>query len=781
MPLSSGTHLGTYHITGLLGAGAMGEVYRARDTRLKRDVAIKVLPASVAGDPDRLVRFEREARTIAGLNHPNIVTLFSVEDEGDVRFLTMELVEGQSLDRVVTPGGLPLARVLELSIPLANALVAAHERGVIHRDLKPANVMVTREGRLKVLDFGLARHAGLEPVVGPGDAGARTIDSPISSPGSVVGTVPYMAPEQVRGEPVDARADLFSFGILLYEMVAGRRPFAGQSWADVSSSILRDAPPPLVHLRGDLPRDLERIVARCLEKDRERRFQTAKDVRNELDLVRREADSSGAAAATAAGTPAAAAPAAAPAGGGPSVAVLPFANRSASDEDEYFSDGLADELLNVLARIRGLRVAARTSSATFKGKAVPIAEVGEALKVATVLEGSVRRAGNRVRIAVQLVQVSDGYPLWSETYDRTLDDIFAVQDDIAQSVVKELRARLLGDAPDSETSREVRAEVAAAGAGRGTHPESHRLTLQARHLIDRLNEKDTLRAIEYLERAIALDPDNALALVALADARANQGGYGWLSVDEGFGKAREAALAALALAPELPEAHIAHGRVLAFHDYDWKAARDCAERALALSPDHPEGLRLAGRLLPDAADLPRAIELLERSTEIDPLGSSAFATLGLLLRAAGRLEDALAAFHKALELSPQRIGSHLMTALTLRDMGRLEDAFAEVEQEPARWAKITGLAVLHHDAGREAEARSFLEELVRDNSVDSGYQIAAVYAVFGEADAMFAWFDRAIEESDGGVMIAPIEPFLRPYHADPRWARIRRALKLDPA
>src|SRR5688500_16277381 len=266
MTLAAGTTLGPYEILAPLGAGGMGEVWRARDPRLGRSVAIKVLPAAVSADAGRLARFEREARSVAALNHPHIVTIHSIEEAGGVRFLTMELIEVKTLDHALLPGGLPLPRALELAIALADALAAAHERGVVHRDLKPANVMVTTEGRLKVLDFGLAKLAAEDAA--DGADGARTMAAPVSSAGSVVGTVPYMAPEQVRGEPVDARADLFSFGILLYEMVAGRRPFAGQSWADVSSSILRDAPPPLVHVRGDLPRDLERIVARCLDKDR---------------------------------------------------------------------------------------------------------------------------------------------------------------------------------------------------------------------------------------------------------------------------------------------------------------------------------------------------------------------------------------------------------------------------------------------------------------------------------------------------------------------------------
>jgi len=346
MSLTPGTRLGAYEIRSALGKGGMGEVYRARDTRLDRDVALKVLPTELAAAPDRLARLEREAKAVAALNHPNLVTLHSIEEADGTRFLTMELVEGDTLDRQVAPGGVPLPRLLELAIPLADALAAAHAKGIVHRDLKPSNVMVSREGRVKVLDFGLAKLAA-DAADAPAGASQATMQAPISAVGLVVGTVPYMAPEQLRGEPADARTDLFSLGVLLYELATGQRPFGGASSAEISSAILRDTPAPALALRGDLPRDLDRVLGRCLEKDPERRVQTAKDVRNELELVRR-ALVPGAAAApvvtAAPSAPRAPAPvsALAPAKDAPSIAVLPFVNRSADAEDEYFSDGLAD-------------------------------------------------------------------------------------------------------------------------------------------------------------------------------------------------------------------------------------------------------------------------------------------------------------------------------------------------------------------------------------------------------------------------------------------------------
>src|SRR5262245_28408267 len=405
----------------------MGEVYRARDPRLGREVAIKVLPSQGASDVDRLARFEREARTVAGLNHPNIVTLFSVEDADGVRFLTMELVEGTTLLDLVVAGGLSLPRLLELAIPLTDALVAAHGSGVVHRDLKPGNVMMTRDGRIKVLDFGLAKVVDVQPA---GDADltrARALS--ISGEGQLMGTTSYMSPEQLRGDPVDTRTDLFALGVIFYELAMGRHPFEGTTPATVMSAILRDTPRPLAAARRDLPASFQRIVSRCLEKSPGDRFQTASDVRTALLEVQRSPEKAEPVAESAET---------------PSIAVLPFANMSADPENEFFSDGLTAELLNVLAKIPVLKGTGRTSSFAFKGKQEDLRQIGQKLGVGTLLEGSVRKAGNRVRISAQLVKASDGFHLWSETYDRVLDDIFAVQDDIARSVSAALHVKLLG-------------------------------------------------------------------------------------------------------------------------------------------------------------------------------------------------------------------------------------------------------------------------------------------------------------------------------------------------
>jgi serine/threonine protein kinase/cytochrome c-type biogenesis protein CcmH/NrfG len=763
--LSSGTRIGSYEILAPLGVGGMGEVYRARDSRLGREVAVKVLPAEVASSPDRLARFEREARTVAGLNHPNIVVLYTVEDADGVRFLTMELVEGQTLSNLVALGGLPLPKLLELTIPLTDALVAAHEKGVIHRDLKPGNVMVTREGRVKVLDFGLAKMMGADTPVTPGASFTATVESPISGEGHVVGTVPYMSPEQLRGEAVDARSDLFSLGIILYELAAGRRPFTGETSIDVSHAILRDTPEPLSRVRTDLPAEVERLIGQCLEKNPRERVQSALDVNNALRRLRKvlergetEKPASDKAA---------------------SIAVLPFANRSASADDEYFSDGLADELLNVLSKIKGLRVTARSSAFTFKGKQVTAAEIGRALNVATLLEGSVRKAGNRIRVSVQLVQVSDSSHLWSETYDRTLEDIFAVQDDIAQSVVKELRTTLLGEAPDSDASGAAKADVARAAKGRGTDPEAHRLYLLARHLMDRWTREDTAKAIGYLKEALGRDPEFGLGWAELGNAYSREANMAWAPVEEGYSRSREAVDRALSLDPDLPEGHAQLGRIQMQYDFDFRGAEASFTRALELAPGDAAVLRRAGALAMALGGLEEAIGLYRRALEQDPLSAGSYYNLGSTLEAMDRFVEGEAAYRKALELAPQSVGTRGYLSLTLLAQGRGEEALKEALREPEESFRLWALAIIHHGLGHAAESDAALEELIEKCSENSAFQIAEVYGARGMVDRAFEWLERAYEQRDGGLAEVKVSPRLRSLHGDPRWSAFLRKMGLE--
>jgi TolB-like protein len=453
----------------------------------------------------------------------------------------------------------------------------------------------------------------------------------------------------------------------------------------------------------------------------------------------------------------------------PSIAVLPFANRSRNEDDEYFSDGLADELLNVLAKISGLRVAARTSAFSFKGKQTTIAEVGRALKVATVLEGSVRKAGNRMRISVQLVNVADGYHLWSETYHRTLEDIFAVQDDIAQAVVQELRTKLLGETADTKWAQNLTAEVNAAVKGRARDPEAYRLYLQARHFMDRFTRDDTTKGIGYLKRALALDPVFALAWAELGRAYATEAGNCWAPVTEGYARGREAVARALALEPDLAEGHAQMGWIQMTHDRDWSGAEASYRRALEMAPGNAGVLRRASALAANLGRIDDAIVLGRQAVEQDPLSAPAYSNLGAALNISGRLGEAEAAFRKALELAPERAVTRGLLSLVLLAQGRRDEALTDALREPEGWCRLWAFAIIYYAADRRDESEAALQELIAKHSVDAAYQVATVYAARRETDLAFAWLERAYAQRDTGLSDMKSDPLLRSLQVDPRW------------
>ncbi|MEO7761682.1 MAG: tetratricopeptide repeat protein [Casimicrobiaceae bacterium] len=462
----------------------------------------------------------------------------------------------------------------------------------------------------------------------------------------------------------------------------------------------------------------------------------------------------------------------------PSIAVLPFVNRSHDEEDEYFSDGLADELLNVLAKIRGLRVAARTSSFQFKGKNDDIAVIGRKLNVATVLEGSVRKSGTRLRISVQLVNVADGYHLWSERYDRTLEDIFAVQDDIAQSVVKELRARLLGEVVDAQAATAVTAQVAAAVKGRATDPEAHRLYLQARHFLERRTRDESTKAIGHLEQALERDPTFALAWVELGRAYQIEANVSWTPVVEGYARAREAVARALALEPDLAEGHTLLGWIQMTHDWDWRGAQASFARAMALAPRDAAVLRGAGTLALNLGRLDEAIVLYRRAIEQDPLSAISYHNLGMALDANGDFVEAEQAYRKALEFAPQRAATRAYLALNLVVQGRGEEALAEALREPEEWARLWASAIIAYSNGHAAAAAAALRELIAKDAEASACQIAQVYAAHGETDLAFEWLERAYVQRDGGLSEMKSDRLRRRLHADPRWGAFLRKMGL---
>ena len=532
MTLSVGTKLGRYEIRSKIGVGGMGEVYLAEDTKLHRRVALKILPAEFSEDSQHAARFLREAQAASALNHPNICTIHEINDENELPFIAMEYVEGETLSERIKDDGLDLVETLDIAMQIADALAEAHAHGIVHRDVKSANIIVNRRGQVKILDFGLAKKISTK-----NEAATQQL---LSQAGMILGTVAYMSPEQARGLAVDAGTDVWSFGVVLYEMLTGKKPFSGATTTDLLAAILRNEPEDLYRFNHDVPAELERIVLKTLRKARDQRYESAKDLFADLKQLKKDLDLAAArkisepaseqfearisrrmpVPAAIAGGPTAEQNRPDTAGGvGPgarsitseswaprsiaeatnSIAVLPFTNMSADPENEYFCDGLAEELLNALAKIEELKVAARTSAFSFKGKTANVSDIGSTLGVRTVLEGSVRKSGNRLRITVQLISAADGYHMWSERYDREMKDIFDVQDEITLAVVDALKVKLLGEEKAVVLRRHIE------------NTEAYELYLKGRYYNNKHTIEDWLKGIEYFEKAIEIEPEYAPA------------------------------------------------------------------------------------------------------------------------------------------------------------------------------------------------------------------------------------------------------------------------------
>lgn len=675
--------LAHYRLIDRIGAGGCGEVWRAFDTRLEREVAIKILRESFARDPVRLARFEREARTVAALAHPNIVVVHSVEEDGGVRFLTMELVCGRTLDQLIPAGGLPLDRFIALAIPLADAVAAAHARGIVHGDIKPQNVMVGDDGRPRILDFGLAFADPARTLL----ASAETTTETLDPTGGISGTVGYMSPEQVLATTVDTRSDTFSLGVVLYEMATGRCPFRGRTAAAVLAAILRDTPRRVDEIRPELPRHLGRLIARCLEKDADRRPPSAAELRDGLTGLQR--------------TAAALEPEPVP-----SIAILPPADLSPGRDQDWFCEGLADEIINAIAKVKNLRVASRTSAFQFRGTTLDIQEIADRLGVGNVLEGSVRKCGERLRISARLVSALDGSLLWSQTYDREMKDVFAIQDEIAQAVVDALRVTL------SPRERRMLRQVSTADVAAYEH------YLRGRKFFYQYGRRSIEVALASFSRAIDSDPNYALAWTGIADCRSFLYQVAERSEDNRR-IADEASARALELDPDLAEAHSARAVALSLFERHAEAEAHFAT-ATRLDPRLFEAWYFAARHAFGQRKNERAIELYERAAEVRPddyqaplLVAQIYDDLGRHAEAAAARRRGIARAEARLELNPDDVRALYMAANGLVVLGEREQALAWAQRalrlEPDDAMLLYNVACIHALAGEAGPAIALLE------------------------------------------------------------------------
>lgn len=757
----AGQKLAHYTIVSAIGAGGMGQVYRATDTRLQRDVALKVLPSEMAASPELLERFRREARAVAALNHPLIVTIYSVEEAEGVHFLTMELLDGQPLDRMIPGGGMALEQLLEIAGGLASALTVAHEKGIVHRDLKPANAMVTREGQVKVLDFGLAKIARSAL---PSEPQHDMPTEVLTSKGVVMGTMPYMSPEQLQGRELDHRTDIFSLGVMLYEMAAGERPFRGSSSAALASAILRDTPRPLPQRRADLPEALSAIINRCLEKNAADRFASARELARAISEVRVSRASNASTEQRRAVDTARAEV---------SIAVLPFADMSAAKDQEYLCEGMAEEIMNALVPIDGIRVASRTSAFRAGKSGDDLPAIARILSVGHVLEGSVRTAGVRLRVTAQLTDAASGYQLWSQRFDRDAIDVFAIQDEIATGVVDAVKTRLAPASPS--TSAPVNRIVQARPQIRNL--EAYRSYLKGRHL---RGVGFFAGALEAFGEAVRLDPTHAPSWTALAEITI-------LSAHMGMILPREACAAArtmLATANELQgeSAEALHTEAFAsFLERRWGPMESAWRRAIELQPDHVLSLASFALTLCSRKRLDEAIPLFERAVDADPIASFPYNLYGWGWLEAGRPQEAIRFVEDALsmEKDASAIGAAAMAYIKV---GRIEEGIAASEagvvlsHRAGFFVGILGWALAV--AGREAEARKIVDEL-RARPAGSPTPVSEAYALgaLGEFDAAFDVLARAEEEHQGLLYYTGV-PGFDSLRSDPRFTALLRRLEI---
>jgi len=788
-----GTVLGPYCIEAFIGAGGMGEVFCARDTRLNRQVALKLLPTGAALDQHMRARLRREARAVAALAHPHICTLYDVGSHNDVDFLVMEYLDGETLGARLTRGRMPFDEALTHAVEIASALDHAHRHGIVHRDLKPANIMLTATGA-KLLDFGLAKFPlAAGPPRGP------TIHAPVeqthgqdastTQDGAIVGTLRYMAPEQLEGREVDARSDLFSFGAVLFEMLSGSRAFAGDNPADIRTAILEHEPPAVSSLQPTLPAEMDEIVRRCLAKNPQERWESAAEVVGQLRQVYAPSDTStrkraGARKAVAAVLAAASAalvmwiltlgrdPATPSLTQVRSIAVLPVHNLSGDPEEDYFADGMTEQLITDLAKVRELRVISRVSAMRYKGtrKSAPV--IAQELQVDAIIEASVVRERDQARITAKLIRGATGDVMWAESYERNLRDVLALQSEIARAVTSQVNITLTPQ------------DQARLGSARQVDPQVHREVMLGRHHAARATEDGLRRGIEHFDRAISLDPVNARAHAGLAEAYTSLSSF-YVHPQESMPKAKRAAETAVRLDPELADAHAALGYIHLIYDWDGPAAEKALLRALYLNPTLAPARVNYAAYLTTQTRYDEAAREIRRAVDLDPLSiqTHSFGTLYMVF--ARRYDEAIELARKGLEFEPNSALTLAFQGLAYAEQGRFEEGIDNLQKAARLSTSPTVLALQAHVlavAGQKEQAKQLVRQV--EDAVAGRYfcpyEIGTVYVSLGDRDTAHKWFRKGAHDRADCMAWLGVEPWIDPFRNDPRYGRLLRDIGLDP-
>jgi serine/threonine protein kinase/Tfp pilus assembly protein PilF len=780
-----------------LGAGGMGVVYKAVDTRLDRPVALKFLSDNMLQDSQALERFRREARSASALNHPGICTIYDIGEQNGRGFIAMEFIDGETLRTHIHGKALPVEETLKLGMEIAEALDAAHAQGIIHRDIKPANIFVTKRGQAKVLDFGLAKLVSKGVASADADFGAEVPDSP-SIVGIISGTPSYMSPEQVRGDDLDPRTDIFSLGLLLYEMATGSQAFSGATGGKIIEAVLTRSPVPARNINLDIPPRLEEIINKALEKDREQRYQHAADIRADLQRLQRDNDS---------GTVSGWRPAKEdseslrtsntshlhPTGKHStrnstaqtgalrpervskiinSLAVLSFENVSRDPEHEYLSDGISGSLINILATVPKLRVMAQSTVFRYKGRPIDPQVVGRELNVRAVLTGRIMQSGGSLRIGTELVDVATGSQLWGAQYDRQPGDIFAIQDEISNEISGKLRLKL------------TRAEKKRLTKHQTDDAEAYRLYLKGRHHWNRWTEDGFYKAIEYFQQAVDKDPGYALAYTGLADSYVLLGWNSYLPPKDAFPKGKMAAMQALRLEPDLGEAHTPLAAVLWLHDWQWQKAQTEFERSLALNPAHPTASHWYAEYLMTMGRHEAAIARIINSQELDPLSLIISVAIGRDFYMARRYDDALEQLQRTVDLDPNYPVTYWVLNLLLRKMGRYELAIAEGE----KGVKLSGgspllnaaLAQTFATAGERNKAIQILDDLTNlsKQKYVAPYFFAGIHVGLGEDDRAIEYLEKSYEEHSHWLIYLHLDPSMDSLRSNTRFQDLARRVGL---
>jgi eukaryotic-like serine/threonine-protein kinase len=792
---SPGKRLGPYSLVSRLGSGGMGEIYLAQDTRLGRQVALKFLPPSFREDPERLRRFQNEARAASTLNHPNVATIYEIAEAEDITFIAMEFIEGQTLNQKISGRTLMTGEIVNISIQVADALDDAHSRGVVHRDIKTSNIMITRREQVKVLDFGLAKVSSISSL--------ELSDVPTAvktAPGLVMGTVQYMSPEQAVGGAIDARSDLWSFGVVLYEMATGRKPFIGATVGETIDKIRHSQPEAIARFNYETPAELERIIRKCLEKDRENRYQSARELMIDLKNLRRDLESDAQVTPRlptenksnvrnrvlliVAGvlilsivavyylthreqsrTEIANAQI-------KSIAVLPFKPLVAGNRDETLELGMADTLITKLSNVRNVDVRPISAVRKYSGLEQDAIAAGRDQQVDAVLDGVILRSGDQVRVSVRFLRVNDGSQLWSGQFQEHMTQIFAVQDSISERVASALALTLAGGERQQLTKHHTE------------NAEAYELYLRGRLQMSRLTDDGFLKGRDYFQQAISLDSNYALAHAALADSYMALGGWNVATPKESFPKAREAALRALQLDPSLPEPHATLAMVSFAFDWDWKTAEQEFKRALDLNPNHPDAHQLYSYYLTAMKRFDESLAQMQRAKELDPASLSKLAGIGEILNYMGRSDEAIEQFEKCLELDPNSGFAHWSLGNVYVHKQMYDQAISQYKKaiplsgtspdEPST------LAYAYAKSGRRKQALETIEELIRrsERSYISSTLIATTYAALGNHDEAMKFLRKAVDQRDGVLPFTGVDPIFADLRSDSRYVEILRRVGL---